>query len=135
MLTTQKSVRAKKSGEEPKRNKVRIHGTMFSKVCKTLAKWVSSPEHLVETSARFSTLFLKPNGKIVFQRFGSIQLPSSGNDSLMMVAVCYRNVGKQVSPIWLVFCKPWRCLQYLATQAFSRWYYVGVVDSLEQVKR
>ena len=29
MLTTQKSVRAKKSGEEPKRNKVRIHGTML----------------------------------------------------------------------------------------------------------
>ena len=54
MLTTQKSARAKKSGEEPKRNKVRIHGTMFL---------------------------------------------------------------------------------YLATQAFSRWYYVGVVDSLEQVKR
>ena len=28
MLTTQKSVRVKKSGEERKRNKVRIHGTM-----------------------------------------------------------------------------------------------------------
>ena len=29
MLTTHKRMRAKKSGEEPKRNKVRIHGTML----------------------------------------------------------------------------------------------------------
>ena len=42
-----------------------------------------------------------------------------GMKSLMMVAVCYRNVGKQVSQLASVY-KPSRCLKYLATLAFSR---------------
>ena len=39
--------------------------------------------------------------------------------TLIMVAVCYRNVGKQVSQLASVY-KPSRCLKYLATQAFSK---------------
>ena len=41
--------------------------------------------------------------------------------SLMMVAVCYRNVSHLAS-----VCKPSRCLKYLATQAFSRYVHMHV---------
>ena len=39
--------------------------------------------------------------------------------SLMMVAVCYRNVGKQVSQLASAY-ELSRCQKYLATQAFSK---------------
>ena len=50
--------------------------------------------------------------------------------SLMMVAVCYRNVGKQVSQLASAY-ELSRCQKYLATQAFSQFSLRSVLNGIQ----